>query len=603
VVSIEFSESGNYLAVGYDSRPRDKEERTLFKESEGSFVSVYAHRDHVAKSNTLALTKEEPHLFVKKYDIKCPVFESKSTNTNRLVPFCLVFSEDTRFLMVYFQPKRTGSTEVEIDEKDGVYVLWDVATNTSVNVKLWGSSDHKMETLRFPHHVYGHYSFIQDISRLYDRSDDTATLSAKLLRDLTNKQDNISVTAILEFESFVYLGDEQGNIHVIKSLALSYPKNEIPDKIDRRRLCQARSFAAHSSQVTQICLSSDYSYLITVAAEDECIMQWELQVANANWEFDHLAYDNAKGQPELKAAIAQAAEYELENLKQREELAIMKLKSAELSPDDIQIQLAKLIGRNGLKAKNNILITADDQLVFNAGSLLAITQLPRVGETITTNSPLVQHFVEPDSNKAFSTSPEITCITICKENKLVAAGTKQLTAQVIIWDIPTRSYLKKIPLSKATTVISLRFSESSSHIVALVHSEHYEQALYYLDVNSERIMGYCSFDYSHSYRIKELCFLPKTNCSFITCGIQHMSRWTYKGGMLNFEEFEMAYYKDRMGKMKADELQQRIDGIGNRHDEDLTPNKGEQVNVRVTLLCIVFVLDFCVVGGEDGEVG
>jgi hypothetical protein len=41
----------------------------------------------------------------------------------------------------------------------------------------------------------------------------------------------IDCTAIHDFKKVIFIGDKKGQIHMIKSIALNYPKNEIPGNL------------------------------------------------------------------------------------------------------------------------------------------------------------------------------------------------------------------------------------------------------------------------------------------------------------------------------------------------------------------------------------
>ncbi len=71
----------------------------------------------------------------------------------------MAFSEDGRYVLVYFEPKHTDAS-VEVDRRDGTYILWDINSNTGIGSKQWGSFELKLEAIRFPVHVYGMYHYL-----------------------------------------------------------------------------------------------------------------------------------------------------------------------------------------------------------------------------------------------------------------------------------------------------------------------------------------------------------------------------------------------------------------------------------------------------------
>lgn len=128
-------------------------------------MTIFTHRDSLNKVNYIGQQGEENNMYIKKMDIKCPVLESKKTQNNYLLPSHMVFSEDSRFIMIYFMPKRSKHEDA-VDIKDGVYILWDIQTNSNVNVKLWGSLEHKLSSIGFPFQIWGHYNFLKEQSSL-----------------------------------------------------------------------------------------------------------------------------------------------------------------------------------------------------------------------------------------------------------------------------------------------------------------------------------------------------------------------------------------------------------------------------------------------------
>lgn len=73
---------------------------------------------------------------------------------------------------------------------------------------------------------------------------------------------------------------------------------------------------------------------------------------------------------------------------------------------------------------------------------------------------------------------------------------------------------------------------------------------------------------------------------FITCGVQHMSLWNYKGGLLSFKELPIQSVKQ-----------------GPTQDELLGGDGGMQNNqlLRATFMSIIIILDeFIITGADDG---
>lgn len=115
------------------------------------------------KVSYMANQTEDSNIYYKKFDIKCPLVEGISQQSAQLAAYNLAFSDDSRFILMYFRP-RVQDRDRQKDLRDGIYLLWDIQTNSSVHTKLWGSPEHRLDHINFPHHISGHYQFMQDFS-------------------------------------------------------------------------------------------------------------------------------------------------------------------------------------------------------------------------------------------------------------------------------------------------------------------------------------------------------------------------------------------------------------------------------------------------------
>ena len=68
--------------------------------------------------------------------------------------------------------------------------------------------------------------------------------------------------------------------------------------------------------------------------------------------------------------------------------------------------------------------------------------------------------------------------------------------------------------------------------------------IFLIDTETSEILGAMNLLYSYPFKIKDLEFLPFSKTEFLTCGVQHMSLWNYKGGILNFRELPIQNVKN-----------------------------------------------------------
>ena len=65
-----------------------------------------------------------------------------------------------------------------------------------------------------------------------------------------------------------------------------------------------------------------------------------------------------------------------------------------------------------------------------------------------------------------------------------------------------------------------------------------------IDSESASVLGSVNFSYSLAFKIKDMEFFPNSIFKFVTCGVQHMSLWTYAGGSLTFQAMEIENPRD-----------------------------------------------------------
>lgn len=236
VINVEFSENGNYLAISYDYKKVSWRHKNIHEDiiqtkgPQGGFVTIFTHCDSLNKASYGGKQRQENSMYIKNIEIKCPLLESKSSLSNNLVASQMVFSEDSRFIMIYFMPM-SEKVDEQLDPKEGVYVLWDIQTNSNVNVKLWGSHEHKLASIKFPLQIWGHYNYLKEASNGNFINPEAERKSFDMVKGMQIYSDKIDCTSMHDNEKIIFIGSKNGQIHVIKSIAMNYPKNEIPGSL------------------------------------------------------------------------------------------------------------------------------------------------------------------------------------------------------------------------------------------------------------------------------------------------------------------------------------------------------------------------------------
>lgn len=390
------------------------------------------------------------------------------------------------------------------------------------------------------------------------------------------------------------LGDIEGNIHISKLIALSFEKNKIAENINKSRLCQSKSYAGHVSFVNQIEINSNGDSLFTTGINDQCVFQWKIHKAKKVWELDHIDYDVNKediffNEVDPKDQYTTSIE---QLLPLRDEIVALKQNIDENCEPEIYLELDRVIGRKAYNRRNNLFYTHDDQLIFCSGSLIVGLRIPPLGEILDHNNAqdyFQQTFLEPDSENIFNTNPEISCIAICRNRKFLCIGTTQTQAKLIIWELTSRTFMRSMTLTDCCTILMLKYAFDTRMVACVALTKNYTQVVYLIDTYKCEILGASNLLYSLPFKIKDLEFLPESKTEFITCGVQHMSLWNYKGGLLSFKELPIQNVKQ--GPTQDDLM------MGDRIGGGIEGNK----LLRVTFMSIIFILDeFIVTGADDG---
>jgi WD40 repeat protein len=156
VLNMEFSKTGNFLAVSFDNMKVDiTQESDEPPVKQDSKLLVYLHKDSPLAAN---IFMDENTIYMRYFEIRSPsihsTFESKF-NLYGMAAFYMAFSLDERYLLSYFQ--LIDNFQIRQNEnREGIYLLWDNILNNTV--KNWdGQSEAVFDRIKFPNHINGKF--------------------------------------------------------------------------------------------------------------------------------------------------------------------------------------------------------------------------------------------------------------------------------------------------------------------------------------------------------------------------------------------------------------------------------------------------------------
>ena len=94
--------------------------------------------------------------------------------------------------------------------------------------------------------------------------------------------------------------------------------------------------------------------------------------------------------------------------------------------------------------------------------------------------------------------------------------------------------LNTMNLSMIITVLNLKFAHDSRHICCLGQTKDQTIMVFLIDTEIGQILGATDLIYSVPFKIRDICFKPGSVYQFVSCGIQHMAKWTYNGNTLQY---------------------------------------------------------------------
>ena len=146
-------------------------------------------------------------------------------------------------------------------------------------------------------------------------------------------------------------------------------------------------------------------------------------------------------------------------------------------------------------------------------------------------------------------------------------------------------------------ITNLKWAYDNRHMCCNAISSEYTMMIMLIDTEGPTVLGTVNFIYTIPFKIKDLEFHPNSIFKFVSCGIQHMTKWRYSGGSLSYAAMEIENPKDLV-ELNRNDGDRKDDG-----NEDQQDNKEEEEDkeaLSISFLTVIFVQDAIITAGDDG---
>lgn len=376
VLNIELTDKGERLAISYDISRFEHEIENRKKEYGGFLVAVYQLKTKISVQINDEINPYKP--FDELRPSLLNQFEMSKVLCQNMAVFHMKFSEDLIHLIVYLQKMTEPNSQNNFDQ-DGQYIIRNLASQS-----LHNASDNdnlvSIKKVNFPSHVYG-------VKLLTDSKNNVE--GKHIVHDLNEIEEmgnnKIRLSAIADSDKISIMGSTKGEIFVARGTMFACKEKQSPIEYSLDEMVQSQTYPGHVSLVNKIEIDRNQKYVFTTGINDECIFQWEIEKAEDLLESEfssHFPDDidfcrdipNREQYFDLVRII-----YPLRNLITK----IMTNKSAMIIPK-VKLEMIKTFGRKALSKRSNILLSANNQLIYSSGTILNI--LDPVFEKIGFNS-------------------------------------------------------------------------------------------------------------------------------------------------------------------------------------------------------------------------
>lgn len=215
VLNIEFSETGEYLAVSYDNCYSQLKNGKVFIEP--SYIALYNSLQTNKQHKKQLFSRPNDKLYSEFRKIECEegktLYQTQHNNRYGMAAYYLTFleSEGKTYLLIYYQI--VDSNQVRINYlTETKYILWDIDTETTVvnfellNQVLW-------KKLNFPNSISCRYQLYNSNTEKSTKLQNSNLLKADMTAMLTlghEKNQN----------DFMVLGSLNGDLHLVSTYSI-----------------------------------------------------------------------------------------------------------------------------------------------------------------------------------------------------------------------------------------------------------------------------------------------------------------------------------------------------------------------------------------------
>ncbi len=497
VLDIEFSRTGEYVAVSYDNK---QERFDTIQQSEGSFITIYVNKSKGRKEPLLEKSSYSKHSDIKGQQSQQQYSTNKQRYSLSACFMSFVEEQEKHILVIYYQLVDQMFIRVN-DPKTSELVIWDISTNTGIK-SLETIKSVNWHSLNFPNSINAKY--------LVDP------------RQKEEKQGALTVSYMAAMALFdpgtLVLGSVNGDLHLLKSAGLDLGPLQVQE-LPNEEFALAKTYSAHISFVNQVC--SHEQHLFSTGINDECIFKWKVELEHLPSEFDN--YAQGVETKDIYGEIRPYWDYRRDSVVDM--IAGEDGRSA--------LRLLRIIGRRAADRRNTLRFDRKARVLYILGCNLVIKDFQIGTPKFTLNA--AQTVLQLDFSE-LSAQAELSCFIQNKARTLLVAGTAEKShCKIVTWDIYSKSLLQSITIPICSTILFLAISDNDEYVAFVALTELHELFIGLADLRLRQVLGSCRFLHSSPCKIRDVLFLPGSKLKFLTCGVQHLAVWTLKGQKLIYE--------------------------------------------------------------------
>ena len=152
----------------------------------------------------------------------------------------------------------------------------------------------------------------------------------------------------------------------------------------------------------------------------------------------------------------------------------------------LSLELTHIFGRTAFHQRNNIFVSLKGDIISYAGCKLVLIRRNR------DKNAHRQEFIRIDNNP-LSTNPEITAMEMSGDRHTLYIGTTQRHAQMIVWNISTRTHLYSMPFRNIVEVFLIKVSETQTHAVLLALDRDARRVMLFLNLPKRKVLACHTF--------------------------------------------------------------------------------------------------------------